>query len=748
MYRARLRLLVVYTVAALLLPTTAGADEDSQVSAPPYSRADLPPLLEFQDGSPVTTPAGWRRRRAEIRNLMCEYLIGTFPEETPSISHTEVVHEQQAADGSLRKRVKLTFNTTNRASFEISIWTPPGPGPFPVLLTQPRHYQIGWAEKALARGYLVVLYPGLCFTHHEKNYPNYENAFRAFQSAYPQATWSSIATKAWLASRTLDYLLEPQSGYQIAHEQVGIIGHSRYGKQSLIAGAFDDRFTAVVARSPGAPGSNPYRFSGRHYFNEAGYVDAPKLWWTPRLGTYFGREHQMPIDAHGWYGLLAPRRCLIHTAHHDGSEATFAVERAYREGRTVYQFLGQPDHLRVLYRPGQHDPITDEHRRQNLDWFDLAFGRGTAQQSDFPEQYIHRFDWQHWNAQLTKADRQPPRIPPLPASDSEAEAAARRARIRWALGQPPENIKWDGNHTFLTREESQMMTHDRWRVANTARLPISFGANVRGNIYYNPNVKDPAPVVIWLHPYSYHSGYNEGYGVQGTTVYHRLAQQGIVVLAFDQCGFGLRLLEGRDFYQDYPKWSRLGRMVYDVRSAVDFVVNGTGKAQGMLPAIDQQQVFVLGYSLGGMVGLYAAALDERITGVASFCGFTPMRSDSDSKPSGGIRRLWEWHALQPLLGTFHGREPSLPYDFHDVLALVAPRPCLIYSPQRDREADFQEVVRCVARGRDAWPAASRDRLRHETPDDINRFQADQQAIFLDWLQQTRRGGLGAPSITP
>ena len=194
-------------------------------------------------------------------------------------------------------------------------------------------------------------------------------------------------------------------------------------------------------------------------------------------------------------------------------------------------------------------------------------------------------------------------------------------------------------------------------------MPVSFGEKCAATSTTIQTIKTPAPVVIWLHPYSYHSGYNEGYGVQGTTVYHRLAQEGFVVLAYDQCGFGLRLLEGRDFYEAYPRWSRLGRMVHDVSAAVDFLVDGKGKAQGTMPAVDKGQVYVLGYSLGGMVGLYAAALDERIAGVASFCGFTPLRTDTDDKPTGGIRRLWEWHALQPLLGMFHGREQDISLRF-------------------------------------------------------------------------------------
>jgi dienelactone hydrolase len=267
-------------------------------------------------------------------------------------------------------------------------------------------------------------------------------------------------------------------------------------------------------------------------------------------------------------------------------------------------------------------------------------------------------------------------------------------------------------------------------------MAVSFGANVRGNIYFNPKIKSPAPAVIWLHPYSYHSGYNEGYGVQGTTVYHRLAKRGFVVMAFDQCGFGMRLLEGRDFYEAYPKWSRLGRMVHDVSAAVDFLIDEKGKSQGTMPAIDKDQMYVLGYSVGGMVGLYSAALDERITGVASFCGFTPLRTDTDDKPTGGIGRLWEWHALQPLLGTFHGRQQDIPYDFDDVLALVAPRPCLVVSPRGDRDADFDEVVACVNRAAGAWKEKGRaEALTHQMPDDINRFQSDQHTQFIEWYDQ-------------
>jgi dipeptidyl aminopeptidase/acylaminoacyl peptidase len=253
-------------------------------------------------------------------------------------------------------------------------------------------------------------------------------------------------------------------------------------------------------------------------------------------------------------------------------------------------------------------------------------------------------------------------------------------------------------------------------------------------VYFKAGSSEPAPAVIWLHPYSYHSGYNEGYGVQGTTVYHRLAAAGYIVLAYDQCGFGLRLLEGRDFYSRAPRWSRLGRMVTDVSAAADFLIDGKGAAKGALPKIATDKVYVLGFSVGGLVGLYAAALDERLAGVASFGGFTPMRTDTAAS-TGGLRRLWQWHALAPRLGLFDGSESEIPFDYQDVLALVAPRPCLVYAAQRDRELDPAAVSECVDRARKAWSSrGASGALEFHSPDDIGRFQRSQHELLLRWLR--------------
>lgn len=46
-----------------------------------------------------------------------------------------------------------------------------------------------------------------------------------------------------------------------------------------------------------------------------------------------------------------------------------------------------------------------------------------------------------------------------------------------------------------------------------------------------------------------------------------------------------------------------------------------------------------------------------------------MRTDTDKKPTGGIRRFWEWHHVLPKLGLYHNKEEYIPYDYDDMQKL-------------------------------------------------------------------------------
>ena len=642
-----------------------------------YQSPDLPPVLEFLDGREVTTADGWPARRAEILDLWQKFYLGHYPKEVPRLLNVEDVGDAEENDDGVHKRVRLTFDTPNKEAFEILLWIPIDVGRrAPLLLTQPRNYQLAWGEEAVNRGYIVCFYPGLDYNHHEDGFPGWQNVWQEFKQEYPDAKWaSSLGIQAWLASRTLDYLLSDQCELPIHPDQIGIIGHSRYGKQSLYAAAFDPRIKAVCARSAGSPAVAGYRFTSRNTFMET-VRDFPNEWALPTLKTFYGREDELPVESNGLLAAIAPRACLIHTAHNDGSDPTFAVERSYRSALEAYQLLGAPDALTLQYREGNHNPITDAHREINLDWFDAVFGRNDVELASFQSDLLHDFKWEEWRAE--QGD-----IPTPPTSD-----ASLRRRIQWMLGERSDEPK-RAPLNILPEEEYGVAqwSRDRWKPERVTRLPISFGDNVHGNLMFSSEVKKPMPVVIWLHPLNYSHGYNEGYGVEDTTVYYRLAQAGYAVLCYDQVGFGDRLLEGADFYERHPQWSMLGQMVEDTIAAVNFVHGMDALAEGELPMLDHRNLFVMGYSLGGMVALHAAAMDSRITGVATHCGFTPWRKGTDDQPTGGNRRWWEWHALVPRLGLFQGREPQIPYDFDDLVRAISPRDIGLQFRAQDRHAD-------------------------------------------------------------
>jgi pimeloyl-ACP methyl ester carboxylesterase len=207
-----------------------------------------------------------------------------------------------------------------------------------------------------------------------------------------------------------------------------------------------------------------------------------------------------------------------------------------------------------------------------------------------------------------------------------------------------------------------------------------------------------------------------------------MVDRGYAVFSFDMLGFGNRLEEGTRFYDRYPHWSKMGKMVADVKGAVEAMAN--------LDFVDSTKVFVAGYSLGATVGLYAAALDERIAGVVSVAGFTSMRLNSLERGTEGIKTYSHLHGLLPRLGFFVGNEARIPYDFHEVLACIAPRPVLVIAPVMDKDAHLQDVQNCVLQaGKIYGLYGSPENIQIYAPDDYNRFSAGMRVKIYAWLQE-------------
>jgi dienelactone hydrolase len=707
-------------------------DFDAMPSVP-----ELPdPLVMRDDGRtvPVTTPALWTRQRVALRSQVERWIFGTMPPAPDNLQATVTVSRREG--GATVREVLLAFGPGRRATLRVELVVPDGKGPFPVFLTNHARNR-PWIYTAVRRGYIAAIYHAT-----DPNYGNGDDS-DAWIEIYPEYDWSCLARWAWAASRTVDYLATLP---EVDRAKIGLAGHSRNGKQALLAAAFDERIGAVVPSSGNSGENDPWRYTSEPFVNESIELltGVQSHWFHPRLRFFAGREDKLPVDQNSLLALVAPRGLMMYSGYAESAGNPLGFEQAYRSALRVYKFLGREQNIWLRLREGEHETTAGD-VENFIDFFDAVFGRRAQPKI---ETWIHGYTFDEWR-KLSGESIDPASYPVSrfrPADD----AAARRKRIEWALGEEPPGAarltlstlptggSGDGWLAGLFRRPGADAAA-RARVAKEGMgwAEIPFGDDLKADLFYPADKPGGKwPVVIWLHPYAYQNGWSNAWPWDSTASDYRLDQRpsipafvkrGFAVVAFDQIGFGARVLTARDFYRRYPKWSLMGKMVTDTRAAID--------ALAKLDAVDASRISLMGYSLGAKVGLLTMALDSRVHSLAAVCGFDPLRLGTADRGVEGIRHYSHLHGLMPRLGFFAGNETRLPFDFDEALALGSSRPVLLIAPRHDRYARIADVRAAVA----AVPGVT-----IETPMDFNRFGRKFQARVLDWLAETNRVPQSAP----
>ena len=89
--------------------------------------------------------------------------------------------------------------------------------------------------------------------------------------------------------------------------------------------------------------------------------------------------------------------------------------------------------------------------------------------------------------------------------------------------------------------------------------------------------------------------------------------------------------------------------------------------------------------------------DERISAVATSCGFDSYQDYYD-----GAERLWYfgkgWCQIRymPRLSSYRGQLETIPYDFPELLAALAPRRVFVNAPLGDSNFRWKSVDMCAA----------------------------------------------------
>ena len=692
----------------------------------------LPDPLVLDEGganTPIKTAEQWQQKRKWIAGEAKRWLTGTFP---PGPNNLEAkVLSESGNDGAASKMVELSFGPEHKARMTVELIIPPGAGPFPVFMTQWNHR--GWALVAARRGYIGCVYAGADDKDDTEQYADIW---------YPEYDFTRLMRRAWGAMRVVDYLYTLPI---VDKDKIALTGHSRNGKQSLMAAAFDERIKAIIPSSGGTGAEVSWRYTSEPFDNEsiAEITTVFPQWLHPRLRFFVGREHKLPIEQNLLMALVAPRGLMLSSALTEDQGSGWGIEQCYRSVQRVYGFLGAQDKVAVRFRWGKHGTSARD-IEDYIDFFDYCFGRSNEKPAN-KLYYDYTFEgWQKLSGEKVDTNSFPVKSGNdlLKKSDGGKIGTAgdwqtKRAdivrRIKWLLGDEPAGATNPGPKVAasIPATDSEYSGDYLARVIGRPKAGGSirrmvmgadngFGDYLEGNLYYPANAAGgKLPVIIWLHEYLYPTGF----GRRGDDAVGKLVEKGFGVFLFDQIGFGTRIEEGTNFYRRYPHWSKLGKMVADTRSAVDMLAN--------LDTVDSNRIYAGGYSLGGTVALYAAALDERIAGVVSISGVTPMRR---ARPEvEGICAYSHLHGLIPRLGFFVGNENRITCDFEEIIACIAPRPILIVGPRWDRFAVSEDVISCVENARWVYVlSGAAGRLEILTPDDYNRFSPQILKKTLDW----------------
>ena len=681
----------------------------------------LPDPLKTERG-PVHNNAEWQVRRQELRRQIEHWMFGKFP---PKPDNLRAVVTATRREGRVTfRQVRLEFGPDRRATLRLELVIPDGAGRRPVFLTNHAGNR-PWIYTAVRRGYIACIYHAT-----DPRYGNGDDS-DAWIEVYPQYDFSVLARWAWAASRAVDYLMTLP---EVDPARIGLTGHSRNGKQALLAAAFDDRIGAVIPSSGNSGECDPWRFTTEPFGNESIELLAgvQSHWFHPRLRFFSGREEKLPVDQNSLLALVAPRGLMLYAGYAESAGNPVGFEQAYRDALRVYRFLGREQNVWLHLRDGEHETTAGD-IENFIDFFDAIFAGRPRPKT---ETWIHGYTFENW-LRLSGEKIDPGAYPlrELPAADA-------RKQIEWALGEePPGAPGWARQPLpfevsrgegwlagLFERPSANAATRERITREGMEWLEVPFGDGLKGDLFLPAGrAGEKLPVVIWLHPYTYQYGWSlaspwissgTDYRMDQRPSFPSLTRRGFAVFAFDQIGFGTRVLDARLFYERYPKWSLMGKMVADTRGVVDSLAAHE--------RIDASRIFLLGYSLGGKVGLLEAALDDRIRGLAVVAGFDPLRLDTADRGVEGVRHFSHLHGLMPRLGFFVGREARLPFDFDAALTMIAPRRALIVAPTLDRYARVADVKAEVE-------AVKAKGVTLETPEGINKFDRRLQEHVFDWI---------------
>ncbi len=350
--------------------------------------------------------------------------------------------------------------------------------------------------------------------------------------------------------------------------------------------------------------------------------------------------------------------------------------------------------------------MTQEQRRAQLDWM-------LKNLPDVP-------DWRAWQQ---KTGELPPDLDAFPSTnalpdplkfldgravDGARDWPARRAEIRqlyekYDIGSVPPKPKLDH---IVALEETKGAGY------LTRRVRLEFGPDDKATAEVTvviPDGSGPFPVLI------------------GSGWAPALIRRGYI-----SCSYNESVDVVTNLPQLYPtfEFATMGQRAWTAQLVVDYLLT--------LPQVDAKRIAITGYSRGGKMATIAAALDERIAAVIAGStgvgGILAWRNSGERGNGEGLESTTRMFPLwfTPRLRYFAGHEDRLPIDANLLVALVAPRPCLM-------EYGLNDEVSNTWGSEQTWQSAEKVYQLLGRADGLGILRlpgfhgANDQEICLDWL---------------
>lgn len=340
-------------------PNAANYDE---AKANPYPV--LPDALLLKNGKRVTdAKTWWMKRRPEIVEDFDREIYGRQPDDTPKVSWEIVDTEHEKIEGKSVLVKKLVGHVDHssypaiKVDIQLTLATPESAsGPVPVIMefgfvrppwfNPPQQSQPAgptWQQQVLSRGwgYAIILPNSFQADNGAGLTEGIIGLMNKGQNRKPE-DWGTLRAWAWGASRALDYF---ETDKAVNAKQVGIEGHSRFGKAAAVAMAYDPRFAIAYISSSGEGGVKLHRRNaGEIVENVAGSNEYH--WMAGNFIKYAGplTWNDLPVDAHELLAMCAPRPVFIGCGDKgDGWVDPRGMFMAAVAAGPVYKLLGKKD---------------------------------------------------------------------------------------------------------------------------------------------------------------------------------------------------------------------------------------------------------------------------------------------------------------------------------------------------------------------------------------------------------------------